>query len=602
MALLAGTRLGPYEIVAAVGAGGMGEVYRARDTRLDRTVAIKILPAHLSSNAALKQRFEREAKTISSLNHPHICTLYDVGTQDGTDFLVMEYLEGRTLADRLHAGSLPLESVLQIGAQITGALEKAHRQGIVHRDLKPGNIMLTDHGAKLMDFGLAKPAATALGATFSAANAPTADSPAAPLTGLGAIVGTFQYMSPEQLEGVEPDFRADLFSLGVTLYEMATGRHPFEGVSPASTIAHILSSEPAPLQQRVPAAPAELDRIVRKCLRKKREERYQSTSDLLVDLQSLQSGPAERTSAAPSTLRLKWWWPHQIGQILVAVLVFLMVWAARAALPASLRQFLFIGEVFALGLYGYVRFELMFVAISNPNDLAAEARRMRVWIRVTGWAIIVGMVTIALLILDKSELLAAGLVAVAMGGVATELFLEPAMERSAFGDLAAPRGAVGAGHAWPATVMALGQLFLAALFAIGALRTARGVETSLWQWAGRASGTQEPNWVLAGFCLFFAFLVLLALGWAGMAVSMWRSPAEWAQHIRRWIVYFFLADSLCAVIGFVAALKLNNDILLGLLVFVLVLTIPFLQALAAQRLAPGKRPSLLALLLPWTKL
>src|SRR6516165_4737909 len=232
MALASGTTLGPYEILASLGAGGMGEVYRARDTRLERTVAIKILPAHLSSSAELKARFEREARAVSSLNHPHICHLYDIGSQDGTSFLVMEYLEGESLADRLRKGAMPLKQALEVGIQITEALAAAHRAGILHRDLKPGNVMLTAGGAKLLDFGLAKttPAlsgsvAAVSGITPSTPTMTIAElsSPAKPLTRQGTVVGTFQYMAPEVLQGSEADARSDIFSLGCVLYEMVTG-------------------------------------------------------------------------------------------------------------------------------------------------------------------------------------------------------------------------------------------------------------------------------------------------------------------------------------------------------------------------------------------
>src|SRR6266446_5783626 len=214
MPLTPGTQLGPYQITGPLGAGGMGEVYRALDTRLERTVAIKILPAQFSSDPARKQRFEREAKTISSLNHPYICVLYDVGSQDGLDFLVMECLEGETLAKRLEKGPLPLEQVLKYGAQIADALDKAHRGAVIHRDLKPGNIMLTPTGAKLLDFGLAKPTAP-----LTSAVTLTAETRNSPVTEQGTIVGTFQYMSPEQIEGKELDGRSDIFSLGAVLYE-----------------------------------------------------------------------------------------------------------------------------------------------------------------------------------------------------------------------------------------------------------------------------------------------------------------------------------------------------------------------------------------------
>src|SRR5512134_958037 len=217
MMLNSGTRLSHYQIISPLGAGGMGEVYRASDTRLDRIVAIKVLPDHLAANTELRQRFEREARAVSSLNHPHICTLHDIGSQDGVGFLVMEYLEGETLLSRLQEGPLPTEEIFRYAIQIADALDKAHRQGVVHRDLKPGNIMITRSGAKLLDFGLAKssrPAPAVEGLTVS----PTLSRP---LTAQGSIVGTFQYMAPEQLEGAEADTRTDLFAFGAVLYEMA---------------------------------------------------------------------------------------------------------------------------------------------------------------------------------------------------------------------------------------------------------------------------------------------------------------------------------------------------------------------------------------------
>src|SRR5574340_400609 len=216
MPLASGSKLGPYEILAPLGAGGMGEVYRARDTRLERTVAVKILPTRLASDPAIRERFEREAKTISNLNHSHICTVYDVGHENELAYLVMEYLEGETLASRLERGPLPTDQLLRIGIQIADALEKAHQQGIIHRDLKPGNIMLTKTGAKLLDFGLAKPTPRSDTALTTMATA------AKPLTTEGAIVGTFLYMAPELFEGKEADVRSDLFAFGSVLYEMAT--------------------------------------------------------------------------------------------------------------------------------------------------------------------------------------------------------------------------------------------------------------------------------------------------------------------------------------------------------------------------------------------
>jgi serine/threonine protein kinase len=288
MSLAAGTRLGPYEILSPLGAGGMGEVYRARDTRLDRIVAIKILPEHLSENSQLKQRFQREARTISSLSHPNICALYDLGNQDATDFLVMEFLEGETMADRLEKGSLPTEQVLKYGIQIAEALDKAHRQGIVHRDLKPGNVMLTKSGAKLLDFGLAKyrePERETGGASIL-------ETRSKPITEDGSVVGTIQYMSPEQLEGKAVDERTDLFALGEILYQMSTGKPAFQGNSKAQLITSILSSSPPPISTVQPLAPPALDHLVQKCLAKDPEERWQNARDVSGELKWI----AEQTS------------------------------------------------------------------------------------------------------------------------------------------------------------------------------------------------------------------------------------------------------------------------------------------------------------------
>jgi len=285
----------------------MGEVYRARDSRLGRDVAIKVLPQHLAATAELRQRFEREARAISSLNHPNICTLHDIGQQDGVDFLVMEHIEGETLAARLEKGPLPTPDVLRYAAEVADALDKAHRQGMVHRDLKPGNIMLTRTGAKILDFGLARvmvPAAPA-GAGGLPGSAMLSQTPTmtTPLTAAGMLVGTFQYMAPEQLEGREADARSDIWAFGATVYEMATGRKAFEGHSQASLIASILKEQPRRIAEVQPLTPPGLDRLVERCLAKDPEDRWQSARDLAHELEWIARAGSQAGVPAPVTAR-----------------------------------------------------------------------------------------------------------------------------------------------------------------------------------------------------------------------------------------------------------------------------------------------------------
>jgi Tol biopolymer transport system component len=354
MTLSQGTRLGPYEILAPVGAGGMGEVYRARDTRLERTVAVKVLPPHLSGSEEIRQRFEREARAISSLSHPHICALYDVGNQEGTEYLVMEFLEGETLTDRLGRGSLPLDQVLRYGIEIAGALDKAHRQGIVHRDLKPGNIMLTKSGVKLVDFGLAKLAGVGPGNTSASILQTQASGN---LTQEGTILGTFQYMAPEQLEGKEADVRSDIFAFGAVLYEMATGQKAFSGKSQASLIAAILDSEPAPISGVQPMTPPALDRVVKTCLAKDPDDRWQTAHDVMLQLKWLAEGGSQAGVPAPlvarrrSRERLAWGVAAALGLVSIALSAALLsrprasARVVRSAIPAPEKTtYHFIGD------------------------------------------------------------------------------------------------------------------------------------------------------------------------------------------------------------------------------------------------------------------
>jgi Tol biopolymer transport system component/tRNA A-37 threonylcarbamoyl transferase component Bud32 len=300
MALENGTRLGPYEILAPIGAGGMGEVYRAKDTRLDRTVAVKVLPVHAIDRPEARERFEREARAISSINHPNICTLYDVGTHAGSPYIVMEHLEGETLATRLDRGALPPDQALKIAVEIGSALDRAHRSGVVHRDLKPGNIVLTKSGAKLLDFGLAKLAAPETGLAAGLSRLATGHKE---LTAEGTILGTFQYMAPEQLEGQEADSRTDIFAFGAVMYEMATGRKAFSGKSQASLIASILAADPPPISTIQAMAPPALDRVVRRCLAKEPEDRWQSAADLASELRWIAEGGSQAGIPAPVVAR-----------------------------------------------------------------------------------------------------------------------------------------------------------------------------------------------------------------------------------------------------------------------------------------------------------
>src|SRR5262245_36258879 len=298
----------------------MGEVFRARDTRLDRHVAVKVLPQHLSANPELRARFEREAKTVSSLNHPHICTLHDVGREGDTDYLVMELVEGETLAQRIAKGAMSTAEVLKLGGQIADALDRAHRAGIVHRDLKPGNVMLTKSGAKLMDFGLArttgmpKPAGGSGASIGSLTQSPTI---VQPLTTEGTIVGTFQYMAPEQLEGNEADARSDLWALGCVLYEMATGKRAFDGKSQASLITSIMGSQPAPISELAPLTPPGLERLVQACLTKDPADRLQSAHDIRLQLAWLAEGGSQAGVPAPLAARRRS--REQLAWVLAAV-------------------------------------------------------------------------------------------------------------------------------------------------------------------------------------------------------------------------------------------------------------------------------------------
>jgi eukaryotic-like serine/threonine-protein kinase len=331
-------RLGRYEIVSPLGAGGMGEVYRARDIELDRIVAVKVLPSHIANHSESRLRFEREARAISALNHPHICTLHDVGREGEIAYFVMELVDGESLAARLSRGKVPIEQALVMGAQIAAALSAAHRRGIVHRDLKPANVMLTRTGVKLLDFGIARLGASPGPHSYDTA-APTI---AGDMTAQGTIMGTLQYMAPEQLEGLPADERADIFAMGCILYELISGQRAFAGTSQASIITAIMSSEPPPLPTIEPIAPAPLERLVRKCLAKSRDDRWQNAADLETALCWLEEDGPEATSRAntPATRALsrRWLWPAiALGAFALVMTALALSWRSTTAPPPPAR-------------------------------------------------------------------------------------------------------------------------------------------------------------------------------------------------------------------------------------------------------------------------
>ena len=334
LALSRGDRLGPYEVLEPLGAGGMGEVYRARDTRLERDVAIKILPEHLSGSSDFRKRFDREAKTISRLSHPHICALYDAGREGGVDYIVMECLEGETLAARLAGGPLNADQVCRFGAEIAEALGAAHAAGVVHRDVKPGNVMLTKTGVKLLDFGLAKPASGLLSGDVSRMETGTG-----PLTEEGAVLGTAPYMAPEQVQGREADARTDVFALGAVLYEMATGRRAFSGANMASLASAILRDEPPPIAALSPLAPPALDRLVRRCLAKDPEERWQSARDVAAELRFLRSDISAPQSAPVAARARHVPWARALPWVITAVAVAAAAWFSRPGGKLPVRRF-----------------------------------------------------------------------------------------------------------------------------------------------------------------------------------------------------------------------------------------------------------------------
>ena len=393
MALTPGTRLGVYEITAQIGEGGMGEVYKGRDTRLDRTVAIKVLHESLSSDPQFRVRFDREARAISQLTHPHVCTLYDIGEQAGTAFLVMEFLDGETLADRLSRGvseksAVPVDEVLRLAIQIADALATAHHKGIIHRDLKPGNVMLTKSGVKLLDFGLAKTSEAAVAAN-RLSELPT--TPPQAMTTPGTILGTFQYMAPEQLESKEADPRTDIFAFGAVVYEMATGRRAFAGSSQASLITAIMSSQPPPLKTLQPVAPPALERIVCKCLEKDPERRWQTARDLADELRWISTTSdalAGNDNMGPRRAGAPWQWAvAAIFALAALALGYLLMQRPAATPPEAARFTLTLPSTSSRGVEARNEITTSLAVSPDGRNLALAADsdgRSRLWLRPLG--------------------------------------------------------------------------------------------------------------------------------------------------------------------------------------------------------------------------
>jgi serine/threonine protein kinase len=374
--LAAGAKLGPYEVLEAIGAGGMGEVYKARDTRLDRVVAIKVLPNRLATNTMFRTRFLREARTLSSMAHPNICALYDIGEADGTTFIVMEYLEGETLADRLLHGAMPLAEILAVAMETAEGLASAHQRNVAHRDLKPANIMLTKSGVKLLDFGLARDVSTAV-AVDGESSSPATEGP--PLTTPNAIIGTFQYMSPEQITGREADHRSDVFAYGAVLYEMVTRRRAFGERSQANVIASVLERAPVSVRALRPEAPHSIEAVINRCLEKDPTRRWQCMADLINELRHIAALPGERRRLAPPPRRSyrieRAGWALAVLVLAVTVLVLLLtrtpaptVRMHASALPPEKAQFEFTGDRGGPAVISSDGQKLAFAAVSAYGD------------------------------------------------------------------------------------------------------------------------------------------------------------------------------------------------------------------------------------------
>ena len=587
-----GKTVAHYRILEKLGEGGMGVVYRAEDTRLGRSVALKALPAEFARDPVRRQRFVQEARAAAALSHAGIAAVYAL-EEDGEElYIAFEYVKGQSLRTLVTTGGLELDTLLRIAAGIADALAAAHALGIVHRDLKPENILRTPEGTtKILDFGLARFMPEQQQETASVR-----------LTSAGTIVGTVSYMSPEQLEGKEPDFRSDIFSFGVLLYELATGVRPFDGASSSSTISRILTAEAVPLIQRNPVAPLELDRIVRKCLRKRREERYQSTRDLAVDLENLrrelrENRPEKASTetveesaflqqksllAAPSPRR--WWEFHQIMEaVLTGVVIYIgwLAWGYTASTVTFITLLVLCAGLLSLRVY------LLAMAIFNPVALLKEARRVERWIEGAGLVVIVILFILGGWLVQSHIGLAAVLIGLGMGGVVDIFLLEPAIGRAAFPSSAAmalpdAKRAAQARLQRDQHVIAAIQLLYVLPAIYGFLRTGAEMQAII-----QALSTGSERWMprtqeiimLTTLCL----LLVCIFASATVAIGIWLGRLGSVRAFVRWF-YLFLFFNLPAMSLILGVTVFLSNAAVAFFIFPILVALPFYQRELARRI------------------
>jgi hypothetical protein len=588
-----GKSVAHYRILEKLGQGGMGVVYRAEDTRLGRSVALKALPAEFGRDPVRRQRFVQEARAAAALSHAGIAGVYALEEVGEELYIAFEYVKGESLRAQVAPGGLELETLLKMMSGIADALAAAHALGIVHRDLKPENILRTPEGTtKILDFGLARFMPQQQEETASVR-----------LTEAGTIVGTVSYMSPEQLEGKEPDFRSDIFSFGVLLYELATGVRPFDGSSSSSTISRILTAEPVPLIQRNPVAPPELDRIVRKCLRKRREERYQSTRDLAVDLESLSreargsaSAPAASEAAEESAfLRQKsllatasprrWWEIHEIVQTIIAVSVIYLGWLATEHTGAT---WLFVTLLVLSAGVASLRIYLLGLAIIGPAALPKEERRLSRWID----GAVVGVVLILFILggwLVRGHLgLAALLIGVGMGGIVLVFLIEPTIRRTVFPSSAAmalpdAKRAARASLQRDQHVIATIQLLYVLPATFGFFRAGTALQTIIQALiiGTQITGMTRPQ----GIGMLMAMCLLLAgtFACATVTVGIWLGRPGSVRAFDRWF-YLFLFFDLPGMAGIIGATVVLSNVAVAFFIFPILVALPLYQRSLARRI------------------